>query len=274
MQNIQTVKLSAQDHHEKNFKDYSMATLRTFIKRLVPRIVKLKFRLILRFISDVQEGNLKKFAKSINSVESQFKSSFEVNQPILDAAVLKNKTNKIHNILNAAKAIEKLEIKPGQIFSFWEAVGAPSKKNGYREGINIIDGNVIEDYGGGLCQIASIIYHTSLQANMKTLERYNHSVDLYHNEQRYTPLGADASVFYGYRDFRFINSFDHPVKFQFEVTEDQLTCKILSTSDLEICTIDFESSFENDNKQKIITLKKLNGQNEKIAESHYKKIKL
>jgi vancomycin resistance protein VanW len=89
-------------------------------------------------------------------------------------------------------------------------------------GINIIKGQLDFDYGGGLCQLSGLLYHLALTAGLGIVERHPHSADLYTDETRYTPLGADATTAYGYKDLRLKNTLDVPVCFRIRIEDDQL----------------------------------------------------
>lgn len=238
------------------------------MKHLLPSSVKLHIRKTQRVLRDIKNGTAAKFAKPCKSA-ADFAHTLSQTQPILNATTRQSKLNKIHNIKIAIERIEAFEIQPGEIFSYWHAIGRPSKRNGFKEGINIIRGKVKEDFGGGLCQLSSIIFHTSMRAGLKPVERHNHSVDLYHNQERYVPLGADAAVFYGYKDLRIENTLDTPIRFRFEIMgEDELICHILSPESLPEYTLSFDTQDNLD-----VTTKRTNqeGQEDIIAHSLYKR---
>jgi vancomycin resistance protein VanW len=54
------------------------------------------------------------------------------------------------------------------------------------------------------------------------VERHPHSADLYTDETRYTPLGADATTAYGFKDLRLRNTLKVPVCFRIKIDGDQL----------------------------------------------------
>jgi vancomycin resistance protein VanW len=130
--------------------------------------------------------------------------------------------NKKHNLRLAIAQFQNLPIYPGEIFSFWHYVGNPTKKAGYKKGINIIKNQLDFDYGGGLCQLSGLLYHLALTAGLGIVERHPHSADLYTDETRYTPLGADATTAYGFKDLRLRNILDVPFCFRVKIEENQL----------------------------------------------------
>ena len=66
--------------------------------------------------------------------------------------------NKAVNLSIAAPKINKIVINPGEVFSFWRLVGAPSEKNGYKTGLTIAGGKPSKDIGGGMCQFTNLIH--------------------------------------------------------------------------------------------------------------------
>lgn len=192
------------------------------MKRFIPKSIRLNYKLSSRFLRDLVKGNMSKFAKP-DRIQTRYNGMVETQQPIHNTPFVENK---IHNIKLATKEIGILQIHPGEIFSFWKAIGKPSKRKGYKSGRNLINGQLTEDIGGGLCQLAGIIYHTSLKAGLEIVERHSHSVDIYDEDQRYTPLGADAAVVYGYKDLRIKNSRGFLVKYSFIVKDDSVSCRV------------------------------------------------
>ncbi|MCW7539954.1 VanW family protein [Aquabacterium sp. A7-Y] len=123
--------------------------------------------------------------------------------------------NKRLNLQRGAQAIGQALIEPGQTWSFWAALGRPSAARGYAEGRNLVDGELRRHVGGGLCQLSSLLYHLALMAGLEIVERHAHSIDIYREEDRFTPLGADATVVWGYKDLRLKNP--HRVAVSIEV---------------------------------------------------------
>ena len=111
-------------------------------------------------------------------------------------------------------------------------VKKPSKRDRYNFGRNIIGNKLQEDIGGGLCQVSGIIYHLALLSGMEIIERHNHTIDLYKEDERYTQIGTDATVVFGYKDIRFRNSAKSPISFSFDVNESEFSATILAEQQL------------------------------------------
>lgn len=123
--------------------------------------------------------------------------------------------NKVTNLAIAAPTINGLRIAPGETFSLWRRVGPPTAERGYVEGLQLSRGEVRRGVGGGLCQLANLLYWMALHSPLEVVERHHHSFDPFPDEQRVLPFGSGAGVFYNYGDLRFHNP--HEVTFGLEV---------------------------------------------------------
>src|ERR1044071_1560074 len=119
--------------------------------------------------------------------------------------------NKLSNLRRGAAMIDQSLIKPGNQWSFWRRVGKPSVGNGFVIGRNIVDGQLVRQIGGGLCQLSSLVYHLALLGGLEIVERHPHSIDIYRDDERFTPLGADATVVWGFKDLRLRNSYQFAI---------------------------------------------------------------
>ncbi len=214
--------------------------MRHSIKRWIPSGFRLKLNLIRRFCLDLRSGQAARIVRRRSNQGSalNFESRLEIIQ-ILKAAHYAE--NKRHNLTIAAHCIQNVVIQPGQIFSFWALVGAPIARRGYLDGRALVQGQLQAVTGGGLCQLSGILYSLSLQAGLNPLERYPHSTDIYTDETRFTPLGSDATVVYGYKDFRFINHLSQPLCFRFSITTDYVTAQLCAPDPIPLYHIEFRT---------------------------------
>lgn len=183
-------------------------------------------RLCFRTFRDWRSGERRRFARSktaVKKIEGWHRLS--QSQPIRPGETLENK---LANIGLASLAIDGLVVQPGEIFSFWDAVGWPSERRGFRRSRNIVQGRLSAEVGGGLCQVSGIVYQLALRAGLEIRERHAHSVDIYKEEERFAPLGADATVVYGYKDLRCANPFPFRIVLRFEISRSELTLHIFS----------------------------------------------
>lgn len=130
--------------------------------------------------------------------------------------------NRTDNIKLAALKTNGTILYPGTIFSFNEIVGPREKEYGFKEALEIVDGEFVPGIGGGICQVSSTLYNAVLLANLNIVERYNHSKPL-----SYVPLGQDATVAYDALDFKFINNTTEPLLIVAEVEGNKLVVGIV-----------------------------------------------
>ena len=86
-------------------------------------------------------------------------------------------------------------------------VGKRTIDAGYRAAPIYSGGKVVDDIGGGICQVSSTLYNAALLSNMSITNRSNHSFIT-----SYADPGRDATVYYGAIDFKFKNTTNYPVK--------------------------------------------------------------
>jgi vancomycin resistance protein VanW len=204
----------------------------------VKKYLALYVRLFLRHFRDLTSGNYFRLAGGSKRFAADTPSCVwaTVEQPILPSATV---SQKIHNLRLAIRHVENRMIRPGEVFSFWHWIGAPTARRGYQKGRTISRNVVSSVTGGGLCQLSGIMYHTALLAGLQSVERHAHSVDIYVENERHTPLGADATVVYGYKDFRVLNSADAPVFFTFYLDEQVFRCSLHGSRPQQTCQLSF-----------------------------------
>ncbi len=125
--------------------------------------------------------------------------------------------NRTHNISLALDKINGLILEPGEEFSYNTYMGPASKENGYLEAEVIVNREIVQGYGGGVCQAATSIYRTALMAGIEIIERHPHSIPI-----EYAPLGQDAAVNYGLQDLQIKNTLSFPITFLGELDGEHL----------------------------------------------------
>lgn len=136
-----------------------------------------------------------------------------------------NDQNRSKNISLAAQNINNVLVRPGEIFSFNKNVGERLSENGYKEAPVFIDGKLVLDWGGGVCQVSSTLYNAVLLADMDIEERTSHF-----HPPSYVPLGQDAAVADNLLDFRFKNTTDHNVFITAEALNKEIVIQIFGKS--------------------------------------------
>jgi vancomycin resistance protein VanW len=139
-----------------------------------------------------------------------------------------NDVNRTANVKLSAQKISGKLLYPGQIFSYNDTVGPRERTQGFKEAMEIINGEFVPGVGGGVCQVSSTLYNAVLLAGLTIVERTNHSKPL-----SYVSLGRDATVVYNVLDFKFINDSQAPVMIVAEIIADKLCIGIFGQRVLE-----------------------------------------
>ena len=167
-------------------------------------------------------------------IDDKWKCISRLDTPIIKRSKLDSENrNRIHNMKLSAAMIDKTILMPGEIFSMQNSVGEATTKRGFKKGPILIRGTLQYTIGGGLCQISSTLFSAVLAANMKILQKRNHSRDIW-GEKRFVALGRDATYAYLLIDLKFQNKFMFPVILRCYVDETRrkVIVKILSQSHL------------------------------------------
>lgn len=93
------------------------------------------------------------------------------------------------NISLAFSRINGTELENGKKFSFNKLVGKRNERNGFKEAIGYISGELAVVVGGGVCQASTTMYAAALCAGMSIQSRTPHSIPV-----SYISLGQDATV--------------------------------------------------------------------------------
>lgn len=113
---------------------------------------------------------------------------------------------RVKNLRRAAELINGAVLMPGEEFSVVEATTPYTKENGYVDGSAYENGQVVQNIGGGLCQVSTTLYNAVLYSELKISERSAHSMIV-----TYVEPSRDAAIAEGVKDLKFVNRYDTPV---------------------------------------------------------------
>ena len=133
-------------------------------------------------------------------------------------------SNRLTNITLAAAEIDGTMLNPGDVFSFNGIVGERTAARGFREANAYVGGMTVLELGGGICQVSSTIYNTVLLADLEVVERRPHGYAV-----SYLPFGSDATVAWGFIDFKFKNNTEYPMMIETTIDVRNLTVKFIGT---------------------------------------------
>ena len=137
-------------------------------------------------------------------------------------------SNRNENIRLACEALNGTIVNPGQAFSFNDTTGARTVEKGYKPATAYLNGEIVQEPGGGVCQVSSTLYNAVIFAGLKTTERKAHTY-----EPSYVTPGEDAAVSYGGPDFKFVNTSDYPIAIKTSFSAPELTISVYGIPILE-----------------------------------------
>ncbi len=169
--------------------------------------------------SILQENTTSQQQSSSTPVETDI-ASFSTNITYKDE-------NRQTNMSIACSELNETIVKSGETFSFCDTLGQATPEKGYEKAeVFESDGDIVNQYGGGKCQISSTLYNVVLQIpSLTVVERHEHSRSV-----SYVEPGKDAAVAYGSVDFKFRNDNDYDIKIYASITDETVDVKIVKLS--------------------------------------------
>lgn len=166
---------------------------------------------------------------------------------------VKGTENRKDNIRLAVEKCSGAVLCHGDIFSYNDMVGEQTAETGYKLANATSDGQVVQAYGGGICQVSSTIFAAALYANLFIEERWEHEF-----VSSYIDAGMDAAVAWGFMDFKIYNNKEYPIRIDIAYADDLLTVDIWGTkTDNSIVEIDTEIVDDSDGKLCVQTNRKV-----------------
>jgi len=198
--------------------------MRKVVRNLVPHSLRAELRRGLRRIQDTQRRirPTRRFASRSDVYPIRL---FEHSSRLLKAVpdhLMPLQRNKVRNLELGCASMDRLLLAPGEVFSFCALVGRTSPRRGFVDGLEMHDGKMVGAPGGGLCQLANLLFWMALHLDLEILERHRHGLDLFPDDGRTVPFGMGATVFYNYRDLRFRNSLSQPLLLRVRVDPPRL----------------------------------------------------
>jgi vancomycin resistance protein YoaR len=138
----------------------------------------------------------------------------------------KDSNNRNTNLAIACDAINGLVLLPGESFSYNDTLGERTADKGYKEAPSYVGGLTVDTLGGGICQVSSTLYYSTLFADMEILERHNHGY-----VSDYIDKGMDATVTWDGADFRFANNTNYPIRIEAWRADGYVNVQIVGTDE-------------------------------------------
>lgn len=178
-----------------------------------------------RIISEVNKGNLDvELWTVLNMVDASgpsVKSKYKYVSMYETWTTDNEKRNS--NIALACKGLNGYIVKPGQEFSFNKVLGQRTEERGYDYATAYLEGQVVEELGGGICQVSTTLYNAVFGAGLTTTYRKSHTY-----VPSYITPGLDATVsFYG-PDYKFINDSEYSVGIKASLDKNRVKIEIFA----------------------------------------------
>ena len=154
--------------------------------------------------SDVTSSKLEKINGRLSTFSSDYSGSSE---------------GRANNIAVATKVVNGTVLMPGEVYSY--ATETEKVRSQYKNASIFIGNESSEGLGGGICQVSTALYRALMRANIRSVERHNHSMTVY-----YAPLSLDATMAWGGVDYKFKNPYDSPIYIEGYTYNDVLTFNI------------------------------------------------
>lgn len=110
------------------------------------------------------------------------------------------------NVTNGASKINGTLLYPGDEFSVATALNPMTAENGYAMAPSYENGQTVETYGGGICQVSTTLYNAVIRAELEVTNRSAHSMIVH-----YVEPSMDAAIAGTSKDFQFKNNTEYPV---------------------------------------------------------------
>ena len=123
--------------------------------------------------------------------------------------------NRIANVKKACELLNTVILHPGEGFDYNTCLGERTPENGWLPAPAYADGEVRDEYGGGICQVSSTLFVSALLADLQIDKRSCHYFPV-----GYLTAGMDATVSWGGPEFAFSNSREYPIRLKCFVTDD------------------------------------------------------
>ena len=110
------------------------------------------------------------------------------------------------NLKTGSEKLNGTVLMPGQEVSVHDLTAPYDEKHGYVPAGSYENGQVVDTYGGGICQVSTTLYNALLYAELEITKRYPHSMLV-----NYVDPSRDAAIAGDVKDLRFKNNYDTPV---------------------------------------------------------------
>jgi vancomycin resistance protein YoaR len=137
--------------------------------------------------------------------------------------------NRDTNLRVAAKKVSGTVLRPGEQFSLNEALGQRTAANGYKPAGVISEGQMKEDFGGGVSQVSTTLFNAAFFAGFDLDEHQAHSRYI----SRY-PEGRESTLDWSSIDLKFTNNSKTPVVLDMYLKGGEVHAKVFGVKKYDV----------------------------------------
>lgn len=127
-----------------------------------------------------------------------------------------------NNLKTGAEMLNGTVLMPGEEASVHDLTAPYDEEHGYVPAGSYENGQVVDSYGGGICQVSTTLYNALLYSEVEITKRYPHSMLI-----NYVEPSRDAAIAGDTKDLKFKNNYDTPIYIHGEIDDNnQLTFAI------------------------------------------------
>jgi vancomycin resistance protein YoaR len=117
------------------------------------------------------------------------------------------KATRAHNIELAASKLNDVVVKPFETLSYNSVIGPRTFSKGFKKAPVIVNGELEDGYGGGVCQVSGTLHAASFFGALEIIESTQHS-----RTSTYISPGLDSTVAWPTKDLKIKNPYEFPIK--------------------------------------------------------------
>lgn len=110
------------------------------------------------------------------------------------------------NLKTGAEMLNGTVLMPGEEASVHDLTAPYDGEHGYVPAGSYENGQVVDSYGGGICQVSTTLYNALLYSEVEITKRYPHSMLI-----NYVEPSRDAAIAGDTKDLKFKNNYDTPI---------------------------------------------------------------
>jgi len=133
------------------------------------------------------------------------------------------------NLEVATDSVRGTVLQPGEQFSLNESLGQRTAANGYEQAGVIMDGQMTEDYGGGVSQVSTTLFNAAFFSGFDLDEHQAHSRYI----SRY-PEGRETTLDWATIDLKFTNTSDTPVVLDMSLSDGEVHARVLGEKTVDV----------------------------------------